>query len=340
MSTPLIAAPPDLSSDGLQRRLREAGYRVVGTPLIGARDWTDAEVSALFESADAIVAHPSQRFPASLLRRAPRLRLICSSVIGVDHIDVAEASELGILVANCPTEENVVGVAEATVMLMAALVLELERKQAALRAGRWRPPTTAGILKGRTVGLVGYGRIAHCVEARLQGWDVTIRVSDPYVPGTVSLDELLRVVDVLSLHVVLTPETRWLIGRRELGLMKPSAIVVNTSRGGIIDEAALAEAIDARRIAGAAIDVFELEPVDPRNPLLRCDPERVILTPHAVGHNVETLPAAASMAFDAVERALRGQVPENAVNRGSISRWTQRVGSFEVARGTEESRLG
>ena len=332
MSAPLVAAPPDPASvDGLQRRLRDAGYDVVETPLIGGREWTTAELTRLFGSCDAIVAHPSQRFPAVALRAATRLSLICSSVIGVDHIDIVAASDLGILVANCPTEENVVGVAEATVMLMAALMLELGRKQGSLRAGNWRPPTTAGILRGKTVGLVGYGRIARAVESRLQGWGVAILASDPNVPGTIGLDELLAVADVLSLHVVLTPGTHGLIGRREMDLMKRSAIIVNTSRGGTIDEVALAEAINSGRLAGAAIDVFSHEPLDPGNPLLSCDPARVILTPHAIGHNVETVPAAAKMAFEAVRCALRGDVPESVVNREVIPRWKGRAAS--AARG-------
>lgn len=329
----MIAVPPDQEgASGLQRRLREAGYVVVETPMVGVRGWTEEEMARWFAAADAIVAHPTQRFPAAVLRSATRLSLICSPVIGVDHIDVAAASDLGVLVANCPTEENVVGVAEATVMLMAAVTLELGRKQASLRAGTWRPPTTAGILRGKSVGLVGYGRIARAVEARLQGWGVVIRAFDPYVTGTVPLDELLRTADVVSLHLVLTDVTRGIIGRRELGLMKRSAIIVNTSRGGTIDEAALAEAIDSGRLAGAAIDVFEREPVEPDNPLLRCDPERVVLTPHAIGHNVETVPAAGKMAFDAVQRALRGEIPDSVVNPEAIPAWQERAAAAAVRR--------
>jgi phosphoglycerate dehydrogenase-like enzyme len=115
----------------------------------------------------------------------------------------------------------------------------------------FRPSHASHILHGRTVGLVGYGRIARNVEQRLQGWGVTVQASDPYVPGTISLDDLLRTSDVVSLHVVLTRETRNMIGARELALMKRTAIVVNMSRGGAIVEEALADAIDSGRLAGA-----------------------------------------------------------------------------------------
>jgi len=151
------------------------------------------------------------------------------------------------------------------------------------------------------------------VEQRLQGWGVTVQASDPYVPGTLSLDDLLRTSDVVSLHVVLTRETRNMIGPRELALMKPSAILVNTSRGGAVVEEALAEAIDAGRLAGAALDVFQQEPIDMSNPLLHCDPDRVILTPHSIGHNLETGPTGVQMAFDNIDRALRGEPPPIAV---------------------------
>jgi phosphoglycerate dehydrogenase-like enzyme len=154
---------------------------------------------------------------------------------------------------------------------------------------------------------------------------VTVQATDPYVPGTVGLDELLRTSDVVSLHVVLTRETRNMIGARELALMKSSAILVNTSRGGAIVEEALAEALDAGRLAGAALDVFQQEPIDMRNPLLRCDPERVILTPHSIGHNLESGPTGVQMAFDNIDRALRGELPESVINQEVIPAWRRRL---------------
>jgi phosphoglycerate dehydrogenase-like enzyme len=304
----------------LEDRLRAAGHEIVITDR-----WTDADLGRLFADVDAVVASPGRQYPADLFASAPRLRLITSPVIGVDTIDIDAASEFGVLVANCPTQENIIGIAEATVMLMVAVMLNLKQKERSLREGRFRPQHASHILHGRTVGLVGYGRIAHNVEQRLQGWGVTVQAADPYVPGTLSLDDLLRTSDVVSIHVVLTKETRNMIGARELALMKPSAILVNTSRGGAIVEADLAAALDAGRLAGAALDVFQQEPINMDNPLLRCDPDRVILTPHAIGHNLETGPTGVQMAFDNIDRALRGTPPESVINPEIIPAWQRRL---------------
>jgi D-3-phosphoglycerate dehydrogenase / 2-oxoglutarate reductase len=323
-----IAIPP--SQPGveprLEVRLREAGHDVVVTPSGSARDsWTPAELRDIFSNVDAVVASPSRTYPAELFAAAPRLRLITSPVIGVDTIDIDSASEFGVIVANCPTAENIIGIAEATVMLIVALHLNLKQKERSLREGRFRPQHASHLLRGRTVGLVGYGRIARSVEQRLQGWDVKVQASDPYVTGTLGLDELLRTSDVVSLHVVLTKETRNMIGARELALMKPSAMLVNTSRGGAIVEGALAEAIDSGRIAAAALDVFQQEPINMDNPLLQCDPDRVILTPHSIGHNLETGPTGVQMAFDNIDRALRGELPESVINPEIIPAWQRRI---------------
>jgi phosphoglycerate dehydrogenase-like enzyme len=312
--------------DGLHEKLAAAGFDVA---VAGSteRAWTADELIEVVADADAAVVSPSQPVPAEVLRAAPRLRLVSSPVVGVDHIDVDAATELGILVANCPTDEIIVGMAEATVMLMVALLLQLERKQASIRAGEWRPPTTSTLLRHKTVGLIAYGRIGRAVEQRLRGWEVKIQAYDPYAAGTVPLDTLLTTSDVISIHTPRTEETRGLIGRRELALMKPAAILINTSRGGVVDERALAEAIDAGRIAGAALDVFEREPVDMDNPLFQCDPFRVLLTPHSIGHNVESGPAGAELAFQNVARALAGELPANVENREVIPRWKARFGA-------------
>jgi D-3-phosphoglycerate dehydrogenase len=274
---------------------------------------------------DVVVASPARNYPAELFQAAPRLRLITSPVIGVDTVDIDAASEFGVLVANCPTPENIIGMAEASVMFMVALLLNLKQKERSLREGHFRPRHGSHMLRGRTVGLVGYGRIAHHVEQRLQGWEVRVQASDPYVPGTLPLDELLRTSDIVSLHVVLTRETRNMIGARELALMKPSAILVNTSRGGAVVEEALAEAIDSGRLAGAALDVFQKEPIEMDNPLLRCDPDRVILTPHSIGHNVEAGPSGVQMAFENIDRALRGELPESVINPEVVPAWRRRL---------------
>jgi phosphoglycerate dehydrogenase-like enzyme len=328
---PTVTVTPDSHAiPGLPDELRRAGYRVIEVPARRGSPWTAEEVSELFAGADVIVAMPGTRYRHELIAAVPRLRLLTSPVIGVDHIDVDAATELGVVVANCPVPENVNGVAEATIMLMTALLLQLEAKQSSLRGGGWRPRDRGHLLWKKTVGIVGYGRIGHAVHARLQGWEVDVQFHDPYVAGSVELDHLLRTSDVVTLHVVLTEETRNLIGARELALMRPSAVLVNTSRGGTVDEAALARAIDEGRLAGAAIDVFEREPMSMENPLLRCDPHRVILTPHAVGHNAETGPGGTAMALRSVQRAMAGELPESVVNPAVVPFWRERLARLDA----------
>jgi D-3-phosphoglycerate dehydrogenase len=317
------AQPAGVPAAGLEDRLRAAGHEIVVTSQTDR--WTPDDLQRIFGDVDVVVASPARPYPPELFAAAPRLRLITSPVIGVDTIDVDAASEFGVLVANCPTAENIIGIAEATVMLMVALLLNLKQKERSLREGHFRPRHASHILHRRTVGLIGYGRIARNVEQRLQGWGVHVQASDPYVPGTLGLDELLHTSDVVSLHVVLTKETRNMIGARELALMMPSAILVNTSRGGAIVEQAVADAIDGGRLAGAALDVFQREPIDMDNPLLRCDPDRVILTPHAIGHNLETIPTGVQMAFDNIDRALHGELPESVINQEIIPAWRRRM---------------
>jgi phosphoglycerate dehydrogenase-like enzyme len=318
-----IAIPhsPETGSPRLEDKLRAAGHDVVVTDR-----WTSEDIARIFGDVDAVVASPARQYPADLFAVAPRLRLITSPVIGVDTIDIDAASEFGVLVANCPTAENVIGIAEATVMLIVASLLNLKQKERSLREGRFRPLHASHILHGRTVGLIGYGRIARNVEQRLQGWGVKVQATDPYVPGTLPLDDVLRTSDVVSIHVVLTKETRNMIGARELALMKPSAVLVNTSRGGAVVEEAVADALNSGRLAAAALDVFQLEPINMDNPLLRCDPDRIILTPHAIGHNLETGPTGVQMAFDNIDRALRGELPESVINQEVIPAWRRRMG--------------
>lgn len=325
---PKVVLPPTFNATlGLDERLTAAGYDVSMAPP-GPRDgWTADEIASQFANADVILASPNQKFGADVLRAAPRLRLIGSPVIGFDHIDLDTATELGILVSNCPTEEIIVGMAESTVMLMAALSLELMRKQATLRGGEWRAPHQSHLVRGKTVGLIGYGRIGRAVASRLQGWEVNLQWHDPYVQGSIPLDELLRTSDVVSIHSPRTNETRGLIGARELSLMKPTAILINTARGDLVDEAALADALDEDRLFAAGIDAWSDEPPRPDNPLFRCDPRRAILTPHAVGHSLEIGPAGVEMAFRTVARVMEGELPESVANPEVIDRWRARFGA-------------
>ena len=248
-------------------RLTSAGHEVViGRPFDAPerRACTEGELIEACRDADVLLASGDESITARVLESVPRLRLVIVPFIGVDTIDVAAATRLGILVANSPTPENFIAVAEATIGVMLALLKRVKHNEVKLRRGEWAKREDRGeFLFGKTVGLVGLGRVGSHVARRLVNWDVRLIASDPYVPAErarslgvtlVDLGTLLAEADVVSLHAVLTDETRLMIGEKELHGMKRSAIFVNTARGELVDEEALARAVEGRVISGAAVD--------------------------------------------------------------------------------------
>jgi len=309
-------------------RLRGHGCAVVD---VDGQD-RQALLQALHD-VDIVLCSPQQGFlmDAQLISAAPRLRAVNSMVIGVETIDVDACTAAGVLVANGAIEENFLGVAEATVLLMLALGLDLKAKERAMRATGTRPAVTrARLLREHTVGLIGLGRIGRSVAERLAPFGVRILGTDPYVTHCadveiVSLDRLLQESDVVSIHVMLTRETRGLIGPRELALMKPSAYLVNTSRGHIVDEAALAEALNSGGLAAAAIDTFAEEPTPLSNPLFTVDPDRLILTGHCIAHSARIPELLMQAAEENVLREASGEAPEYVVNPSVLDAWHQRL---------------
>lgn len=313
----------------LRDRLEEHGCDVLQAAA-GDRD----RLRALMPNVDVVVATPRFGVDAALVGRGRRLRAVNSMVIGVDSIDVDACSAAGIIVGNGAVPENYLGMAEGTVLLILALIKDLKGKEAAMRAGAFRPAhMRARQVRGKTVGLIGLGRIGRGVVDRLQGWDVQVLAYDPYLaPGTtvpsvelVDLDVLLRRSDVVSVHVPLTPETTGLLGASKLAQMRPSAYLLNTARGGIVDEQALADALNAGRLAGAAIDAFAQEPPAPANPLYAVEPDRLILTGHCVGHGAELYPALVEAAVQNVLREMEGELPLYVVNPDVEPRWRERL---------------
>jgi len=270
---------------------------------------------------------------------ASRLRGVVSLVAGVDMIDRAACDENGLLIANGPVPENSISTAEATIALVMALITGLKMKETALRAGGWRPPggTVSNLLWHKTVGIVGVGRIGRAVAARLQGWDVNLLGYGPRLtpetapPGmtVVDLRTLLRESDIVSLHAGLNEQTRGMIGPDELALMKPTAYLVNTARGALVDELALADALRAGRLAGAAIDVWREEPVPPDHPLLSAPPDRVILTGHCLAHSGELVPAMMEAAIENIGCMVRGELPRYVVNPEVIPAWRTRLAALD-----------
>ncbi|HZP25555.1 MAG TPA: NAD(P)-dependent oxidoreductase [Dehalococcoidia bacterium] len=322
----------------LLKLLEESGCEVIlGRPFTdAANEYTPDEVRALIADADAIMVGTREHFPKEVLAAGKKLSTVAKLGIGVERIDIPGATELGILVSNTPVEENYLGVAEATLARILAMAKDLKVGDRNARAGKWRSVTNV-YLKGKAIGIVGFGRIGRRVADLFQPWDVQLLAYDPYIPEAaireqgvepVSLEELLQRSDFVTLHVVATPENRKLIGAPELALMKPTSYLVNTARGVVLDEIALAQALQEGRIAGAAIDVFEPEPPPPDHPLLAEELfYKTIYSPHTASSTPELETRMPAVMVENTLRALRGEVPEFLVNPEAIPAWRARFGA-------------
>jgi D-3-phosphoglycerate dehydrogenase len=265
-------------------------------------------------------------FPVTreMMEAAPKLRGVVASGVGVDKIDVAAATEFGIAVANSPG--NTVTMAESTMLLIAAFAKNLFFWVRLARENTLPNSATQGReLAGQTVGIVGRGRIGSMVAKLAKAYGMEPIACDPYVAPDdelcpmVPLEELLARADFVTLHPLLTPETRHMINAETLALMKPTAYLINTSRGGVVDEKALVAALEEGRIAGAGLDVFEKEPPSPENPLLKMP--NVIATPHGLGQAAEARRRNAEMAERSMLSLIAGELPELTVNREVKWRW-------------------
>jgi len=268
-------------------------------------------------------------FPPEAIRGLERCRLIVRYGIGVDTIDLAAATEHGIVVSNAPTY-CVAEVADHTAGLILGLARRIPWLDRQVRAGHWERyhelhPMRR--LSRQTLGIVGVGKIGSQVARRMAPFGFRILGHDLYLADEqirmlgaepVALDDLLRESDLVSLHVPLTPQTRHLIDAARLSLMKPSASIINTSRGPVIDEAALIRALQDGRLFGVALDVFDREPPAPDNPLLSMDPQRVILTPHFASVSEEALPNLHHEVAAAAAAVLDGRWPPSVMNPGVV----------------------
>jgi phosphoglycerate dehydrogenase-like enzyme len=301
------------SSGGL---LQAAGLSIRLEPKTGAR--TSAEVIELLGDAVAVIAS-NDPFSADVFDACPNLQVIARTGVGVDSIDLPAATRAGVLIATTPgmNEETV---ADHTLALMLALVRRLVEHDRSLREHRWdrAGSITPNDLVGATVGVVGSGTIGRAVIRRVLAFGSRVLVCDPVLKappeGTelVNLDELLSQSDVITLHVPLLDQTQGLIGARELTLVRPTAVLVNASRGGVVDEAPLADALRNGRLAAAGLDVFADEPPFDSELL---DLPNVIVTPHVGGISHRSIAAMNEMATRSVIAVLSGEIPANIVNK-------------------------
>jgi len=275
---------------------------------------------------DALIVRSSSTVTAEVVAAANKLRVIGRAGIGVDNIDVDAATKRGIAVMNTPGGNNVT-TAEHAVSMLLSLARSIPQATASMKAGKWeKSKFTGSELSNKTLGIVGIGNIGRLVAERAQGLKMKVIAYDPFITEEkaremhielVTLDALLQRADFVSIHTPLLPETRNLIDAAALAKMKPGARLVNCARGGIVDELALAEALKAKRIAGAALDVFEEEPVPTDHPLLQLD--NVICTPHLGAATAEAQVAVSVAIAEQVVDFLVNSVTRNAVNMPSLS---------------------
>ena len=335
------------TTGGSYERLRAAGLEVQipDEPWSQTANRSGATAELVFAPSTVAAAGVANRLNAltrRTLESAPDLRLIAKYSVGYDNVDEAAATELGILVVNSPTESNWGGVAEGAVTFVLALLKKVRERDRSVKEGRWRDPSLMGTYLGArqiddypgiAVGIVGLGRIGSRVADLLAPWRVRLLGHDPYAEDArfathnvrrTPLDTLLTEADVVTIHCNLTPETEGLIGARELALMKPGAVLVNTARGAIVDIDALFDALQSDRLAAAALDVLPQEPPDPQTPLLGLG-DKVLLSPHMVSNNLGTgLQMAVPWVEKAIFAAVRGEIPENVVNPDAIPLWRRR----------------
>ncbi len=307
--------------------LRDSGHDVVyyedSTAFEAAHDG--------LTTADVLLAASSFVCSRELMASADRLRGIVSPTTGIEGFDLAAATELGILVANGQTRENVESMAEATILLILASLYDLHGTAAVLRESRARPErVNARMLGGKVVEMIGFGRVARAITTRLAAWGVAIQAYTrrvPTEPGDVrfvALDDLLRTSDVVCVLATLNSATEGLLNAERLALLKPRAVLINTARGAIIDEVALCALAKARPDLRLALDTFVTEPL-PAESKLRGLPN-VILTPHMVGHTSEAYATLPGAAVDNAQRLLTGRAPRYVCNPDAIPRWWARWG--------------
>ncbi len=260
--------------------------RAAGIELACRKCKSPEEVEAFSQDADLVwMFGPNPGLTGEVLKRLPKCKGIFRSGSGLDALPCAAAKELGIEVMNTP-ESIAESVAEHAVSLLFSLIRRIVHYDKAVRAGNWEEPNGMNWhISGRTLGLVGYGRIARNVEQMVSGFRMKVLHYDPFVPDSMDLDELLKASDYVSLHCPLTDETRGLIDARRMNLMKRNALLVNTSRGPVVDEAALIQALKDGTIGGAALDVLCEEPPAKDHPLFGMD--NVVLTPHIAAFSAD-----------------------------------------------------
>ncbi len=298
-------------------------------------DLSSGDLTAEIEPYDALIIRSATQVNAEVLAAAATLKVVARAGIGLDNVDVDEATRRGVMVVNAP-QSNIISAAEQTLALLLAEARNIPQAHAALVAGRWERSTWEGVeLAGKTLGLVGLGRVGSLVATRAAGFGMRVIAFDPYVSADrakemgveimPTLEAVLVQSDFVSIHLPRTAETEGLLGEKELRMIKPGARLVNTARGGIVDEPALAKAIEDGHLAGAALDVFAVEPTTD-SPLF--DLPGVVVTPHLGASTREAQDKAGITVAEMVRLALKGEFVPYAVNVSAGAEVTEVVRPF------------
>ncbi|MBI2887091.1 MAG: phosphoglycerate dehydrogenase [Chloroflexi bacterium] len=321
---PKVLITDPIASDGVEllRRHAEVDLR------LGLKGQELLEAIGDYE---ALVVRSETKVTAEVIRAGKKLHVVGRAGVGVDNIDVEAATQQGIVVVNAPTG-NTISAAELALGLMFALARNIPQAHLSLKQGQWRRSELVGAeLRGKTLGIIGLGRVGSAVARRALELEMKILTYDPFVSEEMarhlgievaSFEEVLRRSDFITVHVPLTDATRSLLGAKEIALCKPGVRLINTARGGVIDEQALYDAVEAGHVAGAAVDVFTQEPVKD-SPLLKSD--RIIVTPHLGASTEEAQTNVAVDVAQEVMAVLQGQPARYAVNVPLVSPETMGV---------------
>ncbi len=280
---------------------------------------------------DAIVAGLDE-YTASVLEKAEKLRILARYGVGLNNVDLKKATELGIIVTYTPSA-NAISVAEHTLALILSLVKNIVQSNENVKRGEWAGQRELNSeLHGKVLGIIGLGKIGGMVAQIVKALGMTVIAYDPYLKREdaerlgvelLPLEKLLQISDIVSIHAPYSHETHHMIGERELSMMKKDAYIINTARGGLIDEKALIDALKKRIIAGAALDVLEMEPPPPNYELIKMD--NVLVTPHSASHTREAVRRMTEMVTGDVEAVLRGEKPKYVANPEVLYRDNLRV---------------
>lgn len=309
-----------MTPEGLSYFTGHEGFEIVYNPEIAMEALADC-----IGEYDALVIRSRTQVSRAMLARPGKLQIIGRAGAGVDNVDVEAATEKGIIVMNTPGG-NTLSTAEHAISMLLSLARRIPQADHSMHAGKWDKKSIMGMeMFGKVLGVVGLGRIGRVVAEHMQAFGMEVLVHDPLLTAEtaekmgvrpVSIEELCRLSDAITIHAPLNDDTRGIIGAAELALMKPTALIVNCARGGLIDEAALFDALREHKIGGAALDVFEIEPLPADHPLRGLD--NVVLTPHLAASTTEAQEKVARDIAIQIREALGGEMIRNAVNAPSV----------------------